>query len=393
MELCDYAGEGIDAPSDPVDHPSHKVILVQRMWHETDATRLLKVAYPIVQGPFGGGQSSVELTAAVSNLGGLGSFGAHIYEPRQIREFVVRIRERTRFPFAINLWVNNADPALAEFDRAAFKHHVDRMKPHYSMLGLDPPEYPDRFGQDFEEQVEALVETAPPVFSFVFGIPSAQIIDACRARGIVTIGNATTSEEARAIEAAGIDIVLATGADAGGHRVSFLAPPEHFLVGTFSLIPQVRDAVRIPVIAAGGIVDGRGIAAALTLGADGVQIGTAFLACEESGASPLHRAALFSDRARHTALTGAWTGRLARAIRTDFSERMAVSDVAPYPAQNWLTSGLRTAAIAQGRADFVAVYAGQAAPLLRHRKASELFGALVSETERSLQIAATRVRC
>ena len=380
--------------SEPSDHPSHKVILVQRTWCETDATRLLKVAYPIVQGPFGGGLSSVELTAAVSNLGGLGSFGAHIYEPRQIREFVARIRERTRSPFAINLWVNNADPALAEFDRAAFEHHVDRMRPHYSVLGLDPPEYPNRFGQDFEEQVEALIEAAPPVFSFVFGIPSAQIIDACRSRGIVTIGNATTSEEARAIEAAGIDIVLATGADAGGHRVSFLAPPEKFLVGTFSLIPQVRDAVRIPVIAAGGIVDGRGIAAALTLGADGVQIGTAFLACEESGASPLHRAALFSDRARHTALTSAWTGRLARAIRTDFSEQMAahVGDVAPYPAQNWLTSGLRTAAIAQGRADLVAVYAGQAAPLLRHRKASELFGALVSETERSLQIAATRVQ-
>jgi nitronate monooxygenase len=266
------------------------------------------------------------------------------------------------------------------------------MRTHYSALGLDPPEYPDRFGQDFEEQVEALIEAAPPVFSFVFGIPSAQVIDACHARGIVTIGNATTAEEARAIEAAGIDIVLATGADAGGHRVSFLASPEDFLVGTFSLIPQVRDAVRIPVIAAGGIVDGRGIAAALALGADGVQIGTAFLACEESGASPLHRAALFSYRARRTELTSAWTGRLARAIHTDFSEQMAANDIAPYPAQNWLTSVLRAAAIAHGRADLVAVYAGQAAPLLRHRKAGELFGALVSETERSLQIAVARLQ-
>jgi len=365
------------------------------MWFETNATRSLKIAYPIVQGPFGGGQSSVELTAAVSNLGGLGSFGAHIYEPGQIRDFIARIRERTRSPFAINLWVDNADPALADFDRAAFERHVDRMRPHYSVLGLEPPEYPNRFGQSFEEQVEALLEAAPPVFSFVFGIPSPQILDACRARGIVTIGNATTTEEARAIEAAGIDIVLATGSDAGGHRVSFLAPPENSLVGTFSLIAQVRDAVRIPVVAAGGIVDGRGIAAALTLGADGVQIGTAFLACDESGASPLHRTAMFSDRARHTTLTRAWTGRLARAIRTDFSEQMAAheGDIAPYPAQNWLTSGLRTAAVAQGRGDLIAVYAGQSAPLLRHRTASGLFSALIAETERSLQIAAARLQC
>jgi nitronate monooxygenase len=366
---------------------------VQGMWRETDATRLLKIAYPIVQGPFGGGMSSVELAAAVSNLGGLGSFGAHIYEPQQIRDIVARIRERTRSPFAINLWVNNADPELAEFDHAAFEHHVERMRPHYSALGLDPPQYPNRFGQEFEEQVEALIEAAPPVFSFVFGIPSPQILDACRSRGIITIGNATTVEEARAIEDAGIDLVLATGTDAGGHRVSFLAPPEEFLVGTFSLIPQVHDAVRIPVIAAGGIVDGRGIAAALTLGADGVQIGTAFLACDESGASPLHRAALFSDQARHTTLTRAWTGRLARAIRTDFSEEMwaDAEDIAPYPAQSWLTSGLRTAAVAKGRADLISVYAGQSAPLLRHHAVSELFGALVSETERSLQIAAARL--
>lgn len=362
------------------------------MWNETEATRLLGIAYPIVQGPFGGSLSSVELAASVSNLGGLGSFGAHIFSPGQIRDLVTRIRGRTTSPFAINLWVDNADPAMAQFDQAAFERHVGRLRAHYAALGLDPPNYPDRFGQNFDEQVEALIEAAPPVFSFVFGIPSPRVLQACRSRGILTIGNATTVEEARAIEAAGIDLIIATGAEAGGHRVSFLQPPERSLVGTFALISQVRDAVRIPIVAAGGIADGRGIAAALALGADGVQIGTAFLACEESGASPLHRAALFSDAARHTQLTRVFSGRLARAIRNGYSEEMAAyaDDLAPYPAQNWLTSSLRAAAIEQGRSDLLALYAGQSAALLRHHTASELFGALVQETEQAFRTAASR---
>ena len=214
------------------------------MWNETDATRLLKIAYPIVQGPFGGGLSSIDLTATVSNLGGLGSFGAHIFSPGQIRDIVACIRERTALPFAINLWVDNADPAMAAFDQASFDRHAARLRAHHAELGLDPPKYPDRFGQNFDEQVEALIEVAPPVFSFVFGIPSPRVLQACRSRGIRTIGNATTVAEARAIEAAGIDVVLASGAEAGGHRVSFLEPPERSLVGTFALIPQVRDARR-----------------------------------------------------------------------------------------------------------------------------------------------------
>jgi len=362
------------------------------MWNETDATRLLKIAYPIVQGPFGGGLSSVELAATVSNLGGLGSFGAHIFSPGQIRDLVTKIRERTKSPFAMNLWVDNADPGMAAFDQASFERHVGRLRAHYASLGIDPPKYPDRFGQNFDEQVEALIEAAPPVFSFVFGIPSPQVLQACRSRGILTIGNATTVAEARAIEAAGIDLIVATGAEAGGHRVSFLQPPERSLIGTFALISQVRDAVKIPVIAAGGIADGRGISAALALGADAVQIGTAFLACEESGTSALHRAALFSEAAQHTTLSRAFSGRLARAIRSGYSEEMAAygNDLAPYPVQNWLTNSLRPAAIEQGRSDLLTLYAGQSAALLRHHTASELFDALVRGTEQAFRLAASR---
>jgi nitronate monooxygenase len=360
------------------------------MWIDTPVTRFLKIRYPIVQGPFGGGSSSVELAAIVSNLGGLGSFGAQHLAPDRIKDLVADLRERTAAPFAVNLWVDNADAAMADFDAQAFARHVEQLKPVFTSLGLDLPAFPNRFGQDFDEQAEALIEAAPPAFSFVFGIPSPDILKACRERGIVTIGNATTVDEARAIEEAGVDMLVATGAEAGGHRVSFLHAADAVLMGNFSLLPQVRDAVRLPVILAGGIADGRGIAAALALGADAVQVGTAFLACDESGAEPLHKAALFSEQARQTTLTRAFSGRLARSIRNGFSEH-AASDpgaIAPYPAQNWLVRALRAAAVAQGRSDLIPLYAGQSASLLHHHSASELFGALVAETDEAFRSAA-----
>ena len=350
------------------------------MWTNTAAAKLLQIRYPIVQGPFGGGLSSVELTAAVSNLGGLGSFGVQNFTPKAIKEIAAQIRLRTDAPFAMNLWVDNADSAMAEFDSRSFDRQVDRLRPHYAALGLDPPEYPERFGQNFDEQVEALIEAAPPVFSFVFGIPSQDIIRACRSRGILTVGNATTVEEARAIEAAGIDIVVATGFEAGGHRVSFLQKPEMSLTGTFALVSQVRDAVRIPVIAA-----------ALTLGADGAQLGTAFLACDESGASSLHRLVLFSGQARHTMLTTAYSGRLARVIRNRFSEEMtAHGEAVPYPAGIWFANSLSAPAIEQGRGDLIWVQAGQSASLLRHHSVERLFPDLVAETELAFRSALSR---
>jgi nitronate monooxygenase len=276
---------------------------------------------------------------------------------------------------------------MSVFDDRSFERHVEALKPTYADLGLDPPKRPDRFGQSFVEQVAALIDARPPVFSFVFGIPSPEIIRACKDQGIVTIGNATTVEEARAIEAAGVDMIVATGAEAGGHRVSFLQKPDSVLTGTFSLVRQVRNAVCIPVIAAGGIVDGRGVAAALVLGADAAQIGTAFLACEESGASPLHRTALFSTEAQHTTLTRAFSGRLARMIRNRFVDVMESHpcDIAPYPAQNWLTGSLRSAAIEQDRSDLIPLYAGQSAPLLRYKSAHELFSTLVTEADQILK--------
>jgi len=362
------------------------------MWKNNALSSLLGITTPIVQGPFGGGASSTALAAIVSNAGGLGSFGAQHLGPAQIGPLVSELKTLTSRPFAINLWVGDQDGAVAGFTRDDFDRHVARLQPFYDELGLQRPEYPNHFGQSFHEQFEALVEAAPPVFSFVFGVPDRRIIDVCRSRGIVTIGTATTADEAEALEAGGVDAIVATGLEAGGHRVSFMRTPEESLIGGLALIPLVRARVKVPVIAAGGIATGRGIAAAMMLGADGAQIGTAFLACEESGASAPHRQKLWSEEAQRTILTKCFTGRLARGIPNRFAVAMEAfaGDLAPYPIQRWLTGTLKAAAIAQDRADLTLLWAGQAAPLLQHRSAGELFSSLVRETEEAFGWAATQ---
>jgi nitronate monooxygenase len=352
-------------------------------WTDTLLTRRLGVAYPIIQGPFGRGSSSVRLTAAVSNAGGVGSFGANDLAPADVFNTALEIRKFTDKPFVLNLWVSTFDAEGDSLDEATYERLMKVLAPYYRELGVTPPPKPNQTARSFQDQVEALLEARPPAFSFVFGIPSPHILRACRERGIVTIGGAATVDEAIALEAAGVDMIVASGFEAGGHKTSFLRPSDESLVGTFSLVPQIADKVDVPVIAAGGIADGRGVAAALILGADAVQIGTAFLACEESGAHPLHREALFHEQARHTVLTRAFTGRLARGIGNRFAAEMKSHDsaLAPYPAQSWALAPLRAAAVALGRTDLINLWAGQSASLLRHRTAGELFAALVRETE------------
>jgi nitronate monooxygenase len=348
-------------------------------WNDTSFARRLGLPYPIIQGSFGRGSSSARLTAAVSNAGGLGSFGANDLEPGDISKTAVEIRKLTDKPFALNLWVSTFDRGGDTLDEASYARLVKLLAPYYRELGVTPPPKPHATARNFQEQVGALLEARPAAFSFV----SPDILRECREKGIVTLGGAATVEEAVALEAAGVDMVVASGFEAGGHRTSFLRPSEESLVGTFSLLPQIADKVDVPVIAAGGIADGRGVAAALILGADAVQIGTAFLACEESGAHPLHREALFRETAEHTVLTRAFTGRLARGIANRFSGEMKshAPEFASYPAQSWAVAPLRAAALAQGKIDLVNFWSGQSAALLRHRKADELFASLVQETE------------
>lgn len=351
------------------------------MWKDTAVSRRLKLDAPIIQGPFGGGLSSVDLVVAVSERGGLGSFGVHHLDGAGIRDVAAKIRARTARPFALNLWVplrDSDDPRLTD---EQWNTALQLLQPYFQQLGLSPPARPARFAPRYEEQVEAVLELEPAVFSFVFGVPSASVLDRCRSAGIATLGAATTPAEAKLLADAGVDMIVATGFEAGGHRVSFLGEPEDCLTGALALIPQVADTVKVPVIAAGGIVDGRGVAAALALGASAAQIGTAFLACEESAAAPLHRAALFSDAARRTSLTRAFSGRLARSILNDFVDafRDKQHRLPPYPVQNWLTAQFRKAALEAGRTDMVSLWSGQSAPLLKHRRAAELMDALIGQ--------------
>ncbi len=339
----------------------------------------LPMALPLVQGPFGGGLSTVALASAVSRRGGLGSFGAHLVEPDGIAGLVAELRAACDGPFAVNLWVSDHDPGGDAASPELLAALQQIFAPYFRELGEATPDPPAAFHPSFEDQAEALLAAAPPVFSFVFGVPRPAILDACRRRGILTIGAATTVAEALALDAAGVDAIVATGFEAGGHRPSFLSRAEDSLMGTMALMPLVVDRVRAPVIAAGGIVDGRGVRAARALGAAAVQLGTAFLACDESGASPGHRAALFGEGAHTTVLTRAFTGRLARGLRNRWTHEMAdrLSALAPFPIQSWYVGQLKRAAVAAGRTDLVSLWGGQAAPNLRHHTADALITSLL----------------
>jgi nitronate monooxygenase len=354
-------------------------------WPDTRVSRLLALDQPIVQGPFGGGLSSVALTAAVADAGGLGSFGAHHLDPAQIREIGRELRSATRRAFALNLWVSNHDLPESEMTRERFDAAVRRLAPLYEQVGVAAPPQPERFAARFEDQAAAVLEVRPAAFSFVFGVPDERVLAGFRDGGVVTLGTATTPDEAVALDEAGIDVIVASGAEAGGHRGAFLASAEDSLFGTLPLVRVAVEEVRAPVIAAGGIADAGGIVAALALGAEGVQIGTAFLATDESGTTSEHKGALLDGGARRTTLTRALSGRLARGIPNELvSQLTADGGIEPYPYQSYLLAPVLAAARAQGRTDVVAMWSGQATPLLEHRSATTLYAALTDGTDQLL---------
>src|SRR5471032_1032952 len=333
-------------------------------WNKNRLTAILGIDCPVIQGPLGG-LSSQKFTAAVSNFGGLGSFAAHSLTPGAIKDVIAEIRSLTSKPFAMNLWVSMEDEGARTSDENAFNRSLAPLAAHIAALGAPRPEYKPYSPTRFEGQARVLMDANVPEFSFIYGVPPTEILDECRAKGIVTIGTATTPDEAAVLQDAGVNAIVASGFEAGGHRGSFLRSAEDSLTGTFSLIPQIVDIVDVPVIAAGGIGDARGVVAALALGANGIQPGTAFLACEESGASRPHREALLGKQAGHTALTRGFTGRLARGIHNRLMEELSRkgTEILPYPLQRGFVRNLSIAAQAPGRADLQPLWAGQSSNL------------------------------
>ncbi len=321
-------------------------------WNETFLARRLGVRLPIFQAPMAGGPSTPRLAAAVSNAGAIGSVAGALLGPDKLRAAIRETRALTDQPFAVNLFAPLSAPVFD--DRVAAWAELSRM-----------PAPPPRQGPRFEDQIAVVAEERVAVFSFTFGIPPGLAdLDA------FVVGTATTVEEAVALERAGAQAVVAQGYEAGGHRGTFLGPVERSLIGTLALVPQVADAVGVPVVASGGIMDGRGVAAALVLGAQGVQLGTAFLRSDEAGTSDEHRRALAED----TTVTAVLTGRHARAVRTPVVEELEQAGIAPpdYPLPRFF---LRDPPM----------LAGQGGALARSLAAGALVAALADETTDALR--------
>ena len=347
---------------------------------KTGFLRRLGIELPIMQAPMGGGPSTPELVAAVSNAGGLGSLGAPYLTPEQILDAVRRVRALTERPFAVNLFAgayqteNAIDPApmLALLGEA------------HAALGLPPPVLPALPPDPFAAQLAAVLEARPPIFSFTFGIPKPQEIARLRARDIAIVGTATSVAEARLLEAAGVDGILAQGSGAGAHRGTFSGRFEDAMVPTLELVHGISRAVELPVTASGGLMNGADIRAALEAGATAAALGTAFLACPESGASETYKQAVLAARADTTVITRAFSGRPARGIANAFIARMRDHEAAilPYPLQNALTRAMRGAAAERGDSGFLSLWAGTGVARARALPAGELMSVLAAEISR-----------
>ncbi|MCD0467175.1 nitronate monooxygenase family protein [Flavobacterium sp. ENC] len=351
------------------------------MWNSTKITQLLGIQYPILQGPMGAGFSTAALLAAVSNAGGLGSYGAYTLTPEEILEAGKVIKERTTKPYNINLWVNDVDQALVNYPPEKLEKIKLLFKPYFDEFGIPLPDLSAAIPSKFEKQVETLFEIKPAVFSFIFGIPSKEILNESRRLGIKTVGAATTLEEALALEEAQVDAIVASGFEAGGHRPSFLRPAQDSFTGLFTLLQQLKAKTKTPIIAAGGIINAKGIAAAMTLGADAVQLGTAFMVTEESGATPLHKQVLLSGTANPTTVSKSLTGRMGRMLSNRISDAVPFeTEVLPFPLQTRLIAPLKAAALAQGKTEMISFWSGQNTSGLKHYSAEELMQVLITET-------------
>ena len=343
------------------------------------------LAAPIIQAPMAGGPSSPELVAACSAAGILGSFGFAYTQPEEMKQQSAWVRAQTDQPFGINLFTS---PQPGQVDAGSQRGALEAVAGYYSELGLPAPEPVNApYAPDLEAQLDAVAEIRPRVFTVHLHDLPQQRIKAFQTLGILVGGSATCIAEARRLESLGFDFVIAQGGEAGGHRGSYLRDPYQSLTGTFALVRLVVRAVKLPVVAAGGIMDGAGIAAALALGAQLAQLGTAFIPCPESGAPQVHKDALLAAREDDTRITEKFSGKPARGLANRFIMEMAAKNAPQlvFPAQNKVTGKLRQASATAGKLDFIALWAGQAAPLSRALPAAGLIARLEAETVASIQ--------
>ena len=338
---------------------------------------LVGTALPIIQAPMAGWQVSA-LAIAVCKAGGLGSLPCAMLGLDAVRKELAAIKAATDRPYNVNFFCHT--PPVPSAPREAAWRAA--LAPYYREFGIDPDSIPPGPGRTpfTPEAADVLSEFKPPVVSFHFGLPSAELVEKVKSWGAKVLASATTVDEARWLEAHGVDAVIAQGVEAGGHRGNFLTDDLTTQVGTFALLPQVVHAVKVPVIAAGGIADARGVAAALALGAAGVQVGTAYLLCPEATTSAVHRAALKSEAARHTALTNVFTGRPARGIVNRVIRELGpMTDAAPdFPLAATGITPIRAKAESKGSGDFSPLWSGQNPSGCREVSAAELTRSLAA---------------
>jgi nitronate monooxygenase len=340
------------------------------MWPVTKITQLLKISLPIVQAPMAGGITTPALVAAVSEAGGLGTLAAGYSSPADIRTAIQQVRALTDKPFAVNLFVPETHPATADQLERARRAVADCCKE--LSIKISPVQPP--YAQSFDEQMQVVLDEKIPVFSFTFGIPAEQWLQQLKELNILSIGTATNLAEAKLLEEKGIDIICAQGSEAGGHRGTFIGKAKDSLFDITSLTKSLIYNSKVPILAAGGIMNAQGVIGALASGAAGVQMGTAFIASPESGANPAFKELLAITEFDDTTLTTAFSGKLARGVKNKFIARMQQheQDILSYPMQNALTSPMRKAASAQNNTDFMSLWAGQHAFLTSGKPAGEL---------------------
>ena len=337
--------------------------------------KILNIVYPIIQAPMAGGFTTPELVAAVSNAGGLGSLGAGYMHPTEIKKTIQEIRGLTDKPFAVNLFIPKSHYASAEQITKACRD----IEESCSELALKINSVSPPYSPSFEQQLNVIIEEKIPILSFTFGLLHSESIKKLKENNTVLIGTATNLAEASLLEKSGVDMIVAQGSEAGGHRSTFIGKMEDGLIHLTELVTQLSEKIKIPIIAAGGIMNGDDIAKLLSLGAVAVQMGTAFLTCTESGTHPAFKKLLLSTKQDETVLTRAFSGAYARGIKNKFTERMESKkeNILDYPIQNVLTNQMRKIAKAESNTDFMSLCAGQAAQYCRDLSAVDLIRSLI----------------